>query len=168
MTISLSFFFFLFLVIILVFCKSLFIQLYWVLVEAHRILLCHVGSFVVVHQRIHLQCGRSWLDSRVRKIPWKRDRLPSPVFLDFPCGSDSKESTCNAGDPGSIPGLGRSPGEGNNYPLQYSGLKNPMDRGAWRATVHVVAKSQTQLNDFHFSLHRLSNCGAQAYFLYHM
>ena len=118
MTISLSFFFFLFLVIILVFCKSLFIQLYWVLVEAHRILLCHVGSFVVVHQRIHLQCGRSWLDSRVRKIPWKRDRLPTPVFLDFPRGSDSKESTCNAGDPGWIPGSERSPGKGIGYHLQ--------------------------------------------------
>ena len=54
-----------------------------------------------------------------------------------------RESACNAGDPGSIPGLGRSPGEGNGNPLQYSCLKNSMDRrGAWRATVHGVAKSQ--------------------------
>ena len=61
----------------------------------------------------------------------------------FPGGSDSKESVHNAGDPGSIPGLGRSPGEGNGYPLQYSFLENPIDRGSWWATVHGVAKSQT-------------------------
>ena len=59
-------------------------------------------------------------DSWVGKFPWRRDRLPTPVFLGFPGGSDSKESTCNVGDVGSIPGLGRSPGEGIGYPLQYS------------------------------------------------
>ena len=58
----------------------------------------------------------------------------------FPGGSDGKEFTCNAGDLGSIPGLGRSPGEGKGYPLQYSGLENPMDRGAWWAMVHRVTK----------------------------
>ena len=58
-------------------------------------------------------------------------------------GSDSKESVCNAGDPASIPGLGRSSGEGNGNPLQYSCLKNSMDRGAWQATVHRVAKLDT-------------------------
>ena len=58
------------------------------------------------------------------------------------CGSDGKESACNAGDLDSIPGLGRSPGEGNDNPLQYSCLENPMGRGAWQATVHGVAKSQ--------------------------
>ena len=59
----------------------------------------------------------------------------APCFspIDFLGGLDSKESACNAGDPGSIPGSGRSPGEGNGYPLQYSCLENPMDRGAWRA-----------------------------------
>ena len=57
-------------------------------------------------------------------------------------------SACNAGDPGSIPGLGRSPGEGNGNPLQYSCLENPTDRGAWWATVHGVAESQTRLSDF--------------------
>ena len=62
-------------------------------------------------------------------------------------GSDSKESTCNEVDLGSIPGLGRSPGGGHGNPLQYSCLENPMDRGAWRATVHGVAKSWTQLSD---------------------
>ena len=62
--------------------------------------------------------------------------------MGFPGGSDGKESTCNAGDPGSIPGLGKSPGEGNGNPLQYC-LENSMDRGAWQAIVHEVAKSQT-------------------------
>ena len=57
--------------------------------------------------------------------------------------SDGKESACNAGGPGSIPGLGKCPGEGNGNPLRYSCLKNSMDRGAWRATVHGVAKNQT-------------------------
>ena len=58
-----------------------------------------------------------------------------------------KESTCQAGDMGSIPVLGRSPGEGNGNPFQYSCLGNPMDRGAWQAAVHAVAKNQTQLSD---------------------
>ena len=61
----------------------------------------------------------------------------------FPGGSDGKEFACNIGDMGSITGLGRSPGEGNGYPLQYSCLGNPTDRGAWWATVHGVAKSCT-------------------------
>ena len=65
--------------------------------------------------------------------------------MGFPCGSGGKESTCNAGDLGSIPGLGRSPGEGKGYPLQYSGLENSMDY-----IVHGVAKSRTQLSNFHF------------------
>ena len=63
----------------------------------------------------------------------------------FPGGSMGKESTCNAGDLGSIPGSGRSPGGGHSNPLQYSCLKNPMDRGAWQATVYRVAKSWTGL-----------------------
>ena len=70
--------------------------------------------------------------------------------MGFPGGSEGKASACNAGDPGLIPGSGRSPGEGKGYPLQYSGLENPMDGGAWRATVHEVAKSQTQLSNFTF------------------
>ena len=59
----------------------------------------------------------------------------------FLCGSDGKQSACNEGDPGSIPGLGSFAGEGNNNPLQYSYLENSMDRGAWRAAVHGVTKS---------------------------
>ena len=70
----------------------------------------------------------------------------------FPGGSDGKASACNAGDPGSIPGSGTFPGEGNGNPLQHSSLENPMDGGAWWATVHGVAKSQTRLSDF-TSLH---------------
>ena len=61
-------------------------------------------------------------------------------MLGLPCSSVGKDSACNAGDLGSIPGLGRSPGEGNGYPLQYSCLENPMDRGGWQATVHGVAR----------------------------
>ena len=61
----------------------------------------------------------------------------------FPGGTDSKESTCNSGDPGSIPGSGRSPEEGNGNSLQYSCLEDSMDRGAWPATVHGVTKSRT-------------------------
>ena len=87
------------------------------------------------------------VDSWVGKFPWRRDRLPTPVFLGFPCGSAGKESTLNAGDLGSIPGLGKSPGEGKGYPLQYSGLVKSMDY-----IVHGVAKSRTRLSDFHFQV----------------
>ena len=66
----------------------------------------------------------------------------------LPGGSGVKGSACNAGDLGSISGSGRSPGEGNGNPLQYSCLENPTDRGAWQATVHGVAKSWTRLSDF--------------------
>ena len=64
------------------------------------------------------------------------------MYTDFPGGSGGKVSVYNVGDPGSIPGLGRSPGEGNDNPLQYYCLENPMDRGAWQATVHGVPKSR--------------------------
>ena len=74
------------------------------------------------------------------------------LYAYFPGGSEDKASACNAGDLGSIPGLGKSPGEGNGNPLQYSCLENPMDRRAWRATVHWVAKSRTQLSKFTYSL----------------
>ena len=86
--------------------------------------------------KICLQCRRPGFDSWVRKIHWRRDRLPTPVFLGFPCGSAGKESACNARDLSSIPRLGRSPGEGKGYPFQYSGLENSMD-----CVVHGVAKS---------------------------
>ena len=79
--------------------------------------------------------------------PLEKNRLPRLVFLGFPGGSACRESTCSAGDPGSILGLGRSPGEGKGYPLQYSGLENCLDY-----TVHGVTGSQTRLSDFHFHL----------------
>ena len=66
----------------------------------------------------------------------------------FPGGSDGKVSACNVGDPGSIPGLGKFPGEGNGNPLQYSCLENSMDQGAWQATVHGIPKGRTQLSNF--------------------
>ena len=69
--------------------------------------------------------------------------LTSKTEKGFPGGSNSKESACNVGDPCLIPGYGRSPGEGNGNPLQYSFLENSMDRGAWQATVHRVAKIWT-------------------------
>ena len=72
-------------------------------------------------------------------------RLPTPVFLGFPCGSAGKESACNVGDLGSIPGLGRSTGEGKGYLLQYSSLENSM-----HCIVHGVTKSRTRLSNFHF------------------
>ena len=97
--------------------------------------------------------------------PPKRYGSPSPQYLwvspyleieslqmsksrrGFPGASEGRESACNSGDMGSIPGLRRSPGEGNGYSLQYSCLYNPVDRGAWRATVHGIAKSQTRLSN---------------------
>ena len=73
-------------------------------------------------------------DIRQGGLPWR---------FNFPGGSDGKESTCNAGDPGSITESGRSSGAGNSYPLQHSCLENFTDRGAWQATVHGVAKLDT-------------------------
>ena len=80
---------------------------------------------------------------------------PFPILIvtwGFPGGSEVKASACNVGDLGSIPGSGRSPGEENGNPLQYSCLENPMDGGAWWVTVHGVAKSWTRLSHF-TSLH---------------
>ena len=96
-------------------------------------------------------CG---FDPWVKKIPWRRDRLATSVFLGFPCGSAGKECACNAEDLGSTPGLGRFPGEGKGYPLQFSDLGNSMD-----CIVHWMAKSQTRLSDFYFSLF----CSLQVY-----
>ena len=95
-------------------------------------------------QRSHPQCGSPGLHPRVRKIPWRRERLPTPIFLGFPGGLVGKEAACSVGALGSIPGWGRSPGEGRGSPPQYSGLENPMD-----SRVHGVAKSRTRLSDFH-------------------
>ena len=82
-------------------------------------------------------------------------RMPEGFLRD----SVGKESACNAGDLGLIPGLGRSPGEGNSYPLQYSGLENSMDRGAWRATVHGVTESEvTERLSLSLVIHSVNLC----------
>ena len=89
-------------------------------------------------------------------MDWDEDEVESQVWklshgisskMGFPGDSDNKESACNSGDQGSIPGLGRSPGEGKSNPFQYSCLENSMDLGAWWASVHGVTKSETGLND---------------------
>ena len=84
-------------------------------------------SLVAKLVRIHRQSRRPGFNSSVQKIAWRRDRLPISVCLDFPGGSAGKELTCSAGYLDLIPGLGRSPGEGKGYPLQYSGLDNSMN-----------------------------------------
>ena len=107
---------------------------------------CRASLVVSAGKESACNAGDPGLILVFRKMPWRRDRLPTPVFLGFPDGSAGKESPCNVGDLGSIPGLGRSPGGGNSYPLQYSGLENSMD-----CIVHGVTKSWTWLSDF--SLH---------------
>ena len=82
-------------------------------------------------------------------IPFYRLKKGLPSWL------DSKESLCSAGNPGLVPELGRSPGEGNGNRLQYSCLENPMDRGAWQATVHNIAKSRTRLSNSHTQMKKL-------------
>ena len=87
----------------------------------------HRASLIAQLVKTQPAVQQTLFNSWVGKICQRRDRIPTPVFLGFPCGSAGKESTCNARDLGSIPGLGRSPGEGKGYQLQYSGLKNSMD-----------------------------------------
>ena len=96
-----------------------------------------------------MQCRISWFDSLGGKIPWRRDGLPTPVFLGFPCGSAGKESACNVGDLGSISGLGRSPGEGEGYPLRCSCLDNVM-------SYTESQRVRLRLSNFHFRFSLLS------------
>ena len=111
-----------------------------------------------VHIRLILYLSM-WRNSLV-KLSGSRDcfvvrfLITATIYLGFSGGSEVK--ACNAGDLGSIPGLGRSPGEGNGTPLQYPCLENPMDGGAWWATaVHGVSKSRTRLSDFTFTIYFL-------------
>ena len=83
------------------------------------------ASLMAQLKRICLQCRRLQFDSWVRKIHWRRNKLPTPVFLGFPCGSAGKESACNARDLGLIPGLGRFPGEEKGYPLSILAWRIP-------------------------------------------
>ena len=99
--------------------------------------------------------GGAWW-AAVSGVTQSRTRLKrlgssSSILLGFPAASAGKESACNVGDLGSIPGLGRSPGKGKGYPLQYSGQENSMDYNSMDSIVHGVAKSQTRLNGFHFT-----------------
>ena len=99
-----------------------------------------IGSTVDLQYCVNLCCTAKWFSFIYICIYIY-------IYKGFSGSSAGKEFTCNAGDLGSILGLGRSPGKGNGNPLQYSCLENPTDRGAWRATVHGVAKSRTQLSD---------------------
>ena len=97
----------------------------------------------------YLALWSRWLISQCLQLSHLQNKKNS-IFLGFSCGSAGKESTCIAGDLGSIPGLGRSIGEGKGYPLQYSGLEKSMD-----FIVHGVTESLTRLSDFHFSFSEL-------------
>ena len=112
-------------------------------------------------ESIHLQCRTPWFNSWVWKIPWRRDRLLTPVLLGFPGGSDGKESACNVGHLDLIPGLGRSTGKGMAtyssilawripWTEKPAGLQSKGLERVRQATVHEVTKSQTQLSDFYF------------------
>ena len=94
-----------------------------------RLPVCRVCSWTLgfnVPRWLSLQCRRPGFDPWVGKIPWRRKRPATPVFLGFPGGSAGKDSACNAGDLGLIPWLGRSPGGGHGNPVQDSGLKNSL------------------------------------------
>ena len=110
---------------------------------------CHLSFGIGFHPKTQetLQCRRPWFDSWNRKFPWRRDWLHTPVFLDFPGGSDGKESACNAGDPGLVPGLEDPLEEGMATHSSFLAWRFPMDRGAWQATDCGVTKSQTWLSD---------------------
>ena len=86
----------------------------------------------------------------VREDPLEKEQATHSSILGLPCDSDNKQSTCNTGDLGSTPQLERSPEGGHGNPLQYSGLENSMDRGAWQTTIHGVEENWTRLSDSHF------------------
>ena len=106
-------------------------------------IICMMMTYLGCLIHFLLNLSLAWCGTYIGNVhlnsPCKRDRLLTPVFLGFPCGWAVKESACNVGDLGSIPGLGRSPGEGKGYPLQYSGLENSMNY-----IVHGVTKNQTK------------------------
>ena len=101
----------------------------------------HIMSHIIPERIEHLSVPFLWVQFLGWEDPQRRDSLPTSVFLSFPSGLTGKESACNGGDLGLIPGLRRCPGEGNGCPLHYSSLENSTD---W------VTKSRTGLSDFHF------------------
>ena len=103
-----------------------------------------LGALRSLHSLLDVKGGGGVKNRLVQTTPVK---LTTAILHSLPGGPDCKESAWSAEDLGPIPGLGRSPGEGNGNSLQYSCLGNPMDRGAWWATVHGIEKSQTQLSD---------------------
>ena len=110
---------------------------------------CHKGTFQSeVFFLLRIMCPMQWLRVQVLMsgTSWVQI-LSLPIISLFPCGSDGKESACSAGDAGSVPGLGRAPGEGNDYLLHYSCLENSMNRGTWQATFHGITKSWIWLSD---------------------
>ena len=138
-------------VLFVVFFKNKFIYLLLAVLGLH----CSVQQWragaswvaqLVKKKKIHLQCRTPRFDSWVRKIHWRRDRLPTPVFLGFPGGSAGKESVCKTGDLGLIPWLEDPLEEVMATHASILAWRISRDRGAWRATVHGVAKSQTWLN----------------------
>ena len=106
-----------------------------VAVKKHKISL---WNYLFVPKCTQQNGDRNKMNSRTHKFP-------NGVLHKFPGSSVGKESACSAGDPNLVSGSGRSPGEGNGNPLQYSCLENPMDRGAWQATVHGVARVRHNL-----------------------
>ena len=125
------------------------------------------SSFHTLHPRdlsfgLSLHVAPSFLSVSIVDLPHPcllpLDWQVPTATLGFPAGSAGKESTCHVGDLGSIPGLGRCPGEGKRYPLQYSGLENSMDRGAWWAVVHGVSESQIWLTNTHTCPPTFSDC----------
>ena len=109
-----------------------------------------IGLISVIHQHeltigVHMS-PPSWISLPAPTHSHSSRLLQNKPYWGFPCGSDGEESPCNVGDLGSIPGSGRSPGEGNGNPLQCSCLENPMDRGGWWATVNGVTNSWAGLS----------------------
>ena len=108
----------------------------------NSVALIHTLALALASEMVANLRGSTWLSPDLLTT---RPVSLNPQILGFPCNSVSKESACNAGGLGLIPGWERSPGEGNGSPFQYSCLENPMDRGAWWATVHAITRVRRDL-----------------------
>ena len=131
-----------------VYLSSLVPILYpWNYIKLHPTL--YLWNYIKLHKTTHvsIQLIETWVSISFPELLRLIEATTLNLAWDFPGVLDSKGSACSARDLGLNPGMGRSPGEGNGNPLQYSCLKNSMDRGAWKAIIHAVAKSQTRLNN---------------------